>query len=207
MKKILSTSALVAASLITFGQSVDIYSPSSLPSAYTSANYNQVITFTVPSTATISTAAFGLPSIPGVPIPTTLPANVTSVNLTVTGLPAGVTGTFDAASGDYAAGTSGTLTLNGQPTAGGTFAIQITSATSGSANIPVLGDFTFPGNINIPIVGNFGVPAVPQVFDKTYTLDVSTGIEDLNLEGLASGYYLVKVLTDKGLVNLRLIKE
>jgi hypothetical protein len=186
MKKIFSTTALIAASLITFGQSVDIYSPASLPGAAVGTNYNQVITFTVPSTATISTSGFGLPSIPGLPIPTSLPANITSTNLTVAGLPNGVTGTFDQASGDYAAGVSGTLTLSGTPTAGGAFTVQITSSTSGSATLPTLGDFSFPGNISVPIVGNFGVPAAPQVFDKSYTLDVSTGIEDLNLNSFSA---------------------
>ncbi len=188
MKKIFSTTALIAASLITFGQSVDIYSPASLPGAAVGTNYNQVITFTVPSTATIGTAGFGLPAGLPIPIPTSLPANITSTTLTVAGLPDGITGTFDQASGMYDAGASGTLTLSGTPTAGGSATVQITSSTSGSASFSApIGDidFTFPGTINAG-VANVPVPAAPQVFDKSYTLDVSTGIEDLNLNSFSA---------------------
>jgi len=190
MKKIFTTSAFIAASFIAFGQSVDIYSPSSLPGAAVGTNYNQVISFTVPSTATISTAGFGLPTagLP-IPIPSSLPASITSTTLTVSGLPAGMTGTFDQASGTYAAGVSGTLTLSGTPTVGGPAAIQIASSTSGAASFsaPIIGniDFTFPGTINAGVT-NLPVPAAPQVFDKSYTLDVSTGIEDLDANSFSA---------------------
>jgi len=63
-------------------------------------------------------------------------------------------------------------------------AVKISSATLAISNISI---FNTAGKL---LLNNSG-----------------TGIEDLNLEGLASGYYLVKVLTDKGLVNLKLIKE
>ena len=184
MKKIFSTTALIAASLITFGQTVDIYSPATLPGAAVGTNYNQVISFTVPTSATISTDAFGLPGGLPIPIPSSLPATITSTTLSVAGLPAGITGTFDQANGMYAAGASGTLTLSGNPTAGGTAAVQISSLTSGSASIQGI-DFTFPGTINA-IVTTLPVPAVPQVFDKLYSLDVSTSIEDLNLNSFSA---------------------
>lgn len=179
MKKLVLSASIIATSLASFAQSIDIYSPATIPGAAVGTTYNQVISFTVPSTATISTAAFGLPAIPGLPIPSTLPANITATTLTVAGLPAGVTGTFDAATGEYAAGTSGTLTLNGAPTEGGSFTVQITSSTAGSATLTGLGDFTFPGTIATPFT-NIPVPALPQLFDKSYTMDVTTGIEDLN---------------------------
>jgi len=119
-----------------------------------------------------------------IPIPSTVPATITSTTLTVSGLPAGMTGTFDQASGTYAAGASGTLTLNGTPTVGGPAAIQITSTTSGAASIAGF-DFNFPGTINAGIT-TLPVPAAPQVFDKLYSLDVSTGIEDLDANSFSA---------------------
>lgn len=151
----LGTTAMVSAQVFTPGASA--LPDGTLGEAYT----DQVISFTVPATADINSSVLGDPiSIPGVPIPIPNPnqevsADITDVTWAVEGLPAGMTATCDATPCTYVANASGTITISGTPTESGTFTIDITSLTNGSATLPA------------PISQTFAFPqAVPQVLDE-----------------------------------------
>src|SRR5688572_20138471 len=114
MKKILLfTFLLVAFSTGVFAQ-VNPFTPASgaLPNATVGVQYDQAITFTVPTTATIDPAAFGQLPVPVSPFD----ADIDTVKFVVVGLPAGLTGTFDNGTGIYLAGASGTVTITGVAT-------------------------------------------------------------------------------------------
>lgn len=102
----------------------------------------QVLNFTVPATADINTSIFGDPMvIPGVPTPIPNPnldlsADITDVTWTVDGLPAGLSAVCNLNPCTYLANASGTITINGTPTEDGTFIVNITSITNGSATMP-----------------------------------------------------------------------
>jgi len=146
----------------------------------------QTLSFTVPATADFNTAALGDPiTVPGVPLPIPNPnldlsADVTDVTWTVEGLPAGMTATCDVASCMYVANASGTITLAGTPTEAGTFTINVTSSTNGSATLPA------------PISQTIAFPqAVPAMLDESgYTLVITdpNGISEAN-ETFSLGVY------------------
>ncbi len=145
-----------------------------LGQAYTA----QVLSFTVPATVDINTSVLGSPIvIPGVPVPIPNPnldlsATVTDVTWAVEGLPAGMTATCDATPCTYVANASGTITISGTPTQAGTFTIDITSLTNGSATLPA------------PISQTIAFPqAIPAALDESgYTMTVvdPNGIEESN---------------------------
>lgn len=136
--------------------------------------YSQDITFTIPAQITVDAADFGAPT----SVPVT--ADVTSTVLAVEGLPSGLSFDCDNGNCDYAANATGTITISGTPTEGGTFTVQITSLTSGSATVPVLGSITFP-DPNGPLGP---IPAAPGALDSDeYDMDIAGGsnaVEELN---------------------------
>lgn len=145
---------------------------SALPNGEVGQPYaGTTINFTVPTTVNLNTSVLGDPiSVPGVPLPLPNPnldvdATVTDVTWAVEGLPAGLTATCSASPCTYVAGATGTITISGTPTQGGTFTIDITSLTNGSATLPA------------PISQTIAFPqAVPSVLDETgYTMNVAGG--------------------------------
>lgn len=154
-----------------------VYNPAAsegLPDGAVGLTYTTEINVNVPASIAINTAIFGDPIvIPGVPLPIPNPnmdleAAVTSVTLALSGLPSGLSYACSASGCAFAAGSSGTITVSGTPTTGGSFQVDITSLTDGSADIPTFGTFPFPQ----PIPGAFDEPG--------YALFVASpdGIED-----------------------------
>jgi len=152
MKKSLLSSVLMLGMGYTcaFAQ---VYSPaaSALPNGQSGQVYaGQVINVNIPTEITINTSIFGDPLIiPGVPFPIPNPnqdlsAQVTSTVLTVAGLPSGLSYTCSPANCTFPGGSSGTISIVGTPTQAGTFTIDITSLTNGSADVPQLGVTPFP---------------------------------------------------------------
>lgn len=177
MKRLLLSSAV--ALFFVGGASAQMnYAPTAsqgIASGSVGQSYSQDITFTVPSQITVDAADFGAPT----SLPVT--ADVTSTVLTVEGLPSGLTATCDNGTCDYAANASGTITISGTPTQGGSFTVTVTSATSGSATVPVVGNITFPDPN-----GPFGpIPAAPGALDSDdYTMDIAGGgnsVTELNV--------------------------
>lgn len=158
-----------------FGASAQTFTPAggaALPNGEVGQPYaGTTINFTVPTTVSLNTSVLGDPIvIPGVPIPVPNPnvdvdADVTDVTWAVEGLPAGLTATCDANPCTYVAGAAGSITISGTPTEGGSFTIDITSLTNGSATLPA------------PISQTIAFPqAVPAVLDESgYTMDVAGG--------------------------------
>lgn len=137
-----------------------MYSPAAsegLLSGMMEQPYSTVISVSVPQQVSMNTSIFGDPIVvPGLPFPIPNPnmdleATVTTVALSLSGLPAGLTYSCSAANCSFAAGSSGTVTISGTPTAGGTFTVNIVSQTDGSASIPAIGVMPFPQ----PIPGAF----------------------------------------------------
>lgn len=170
--------------------SAQTFSPAggtALPSGTLGQSYAaQVLSFTVPATADANTSVLGDPIVvPGVPLPIPNPnvavtADVTDVTWAVEGLPTGMTATCDATPCTYVANASGTITIAGTPTEAGTFTINITSLTNGSATLPA------------PISQTIAFPqAVPQVLDESgYTMTVvdPNGIAESN-QVFSLGFY------------------
>lgn len=138
--------------------------PSALPQGTLGESYvGQTLAFDVPTSVTISTADLGLP------IPFEVDADISDVTWTVEGLPNGLTATCDISSCNYDGGATGTITISGTPTESGSFTINITSETNGSADVQ--------GN-----VVDFPQP-LPGLLDESgYTLSVvdPNGIQDLD---------------------------
>lgn len=191
-KKVLSSVVILglsAASVVA-----QIYTPgaSPLPNGEVGEVYaGQTITFTVPTTATVDGAVVGdavaaafpaAAAFTGALAGQSFPLDVISTTLSVAGLPAGVTAACDEPSCLYDAGVSGSITLSGTPTEQGTFTINITSLTSGSAD---LSDFL--SSLPFPIPGiptTFELPQpAPGAFDESgYTMSVTdpSGIAEQN---------------------------
>lgn len=166
-------------------------SASALPSGTLNQAYpGQVINFTVPATAPISgsaisgalTAAFpaAAPFV-GLLGGLTLDLTISTTTLTVEGLPSGVTATCSATPCTFAAGASGSFTLGGTPTEEGPFTIDITSLTSGDADLSAL-IAQLPINPGLP--GTLALPQpIPGALDETgYSLFVNNpnGIAERN---------------------------
>ncbi|MBI1289476.1 MAG: T9SS type A sorting domain-containing protein [Flavobacteriales bacterium] len=175
-----------------FAVNAQVYNPSAsaLPSGTINEAYaGQVINFTVPLTSTVDGATVGsavaaafpqAAAITGLLGGQSFPLNVQSVTLSVTGLPAGVTATCDATPCTYVAGASGSITLAGTPTQAGNFTIDITSLTSGEADLSA-----FAGALSgFGIPSTFAIPQpIPGALDETgYTMNVNdpNGIEEAN---------------------------
>jgi len=167
-------SALLLSSGICMAQMYDPAASAGLPDGAVGQAYSTVINVNVPTSVAINTSIFGDPIvIPGVPLPIPNPnmdveATVTSVTLAVAGLPGGLSHTCSSPGCVFAAGASGTITISGNPTAGGNFQVDITSLTNGSADIPTIGTVAFP-------------QPVPGAFDETgYAMSVAypEGIEE-----------------------------
>ncbi|MCF8460837.1 MAG: T9SS type A sorting domain-containing protein [Flavobacteriales bacterium] len=175
-----------------FSANAQMYTPSAsvLPAGTLNAAYaGQVISFTVPTVsevdgATVASAvAAAFPqaaAFTGALSGQTFPLNVSSTTLTVTGLPAGVTATCDASPCTYIGGESGSITLAGAPTQAGSFTIDITTLTSGEADLSqfaaMLSGFGIPSTFAIP-------QPVPGALDETgYTMNVTNpnGIKEAN---------------------------
>lgn len=182
MKKLLllNVAGLLAAS-VAFGQMN--YMPTvsqGLASGEVGTAYSQDITFTVPDSVQIDVSSLA----PGLPVAVPpFTAAVTSTVLAVEGLPAGLSAACNLTGCDYGTGISGTISITGTPTQGGTFTVTVTSLTSGSgtADIPFLGPTTvnFPGTIQ-----GQSVPEAPGVLDsEDYTMDIAGGgnaVQELN---------------------------
>lgn len=173
MKKLLllNVAGLLAVNL-AFGQMN--YAPSAaqgLASGSVGTAYSQDISFTVPDSVPVSASDFGV----SLPIPP-FTAAVTSTVLTVEGLPNGLTASCSVGSScDFATGVTGTITISGTPTEGGTFSVKVASSTSGSGTVdlPFVGATTvdFPGTVQ-----GQNVPAAPGILDSdSYTMDIAGG--------------------------------
>ncbi len=186
MKKILLFALLLAGANVGIFAQVNPFTPPSgaLPNATVGAQYTQtdIISFTIPSTATIDPASFGaLPG--GITVPP-FDADIDTVKFIVVGLPAGLTAVFDNGTGIYLAGASGTLSITGIATSSTTAdSIIIESQTSGSGTlqVPLVGalPITFPGTVTTPL-GAQDVPAAPGVFDGGPYSMMTVGVQELN---------------------------
>lgn len=182
---ILALGTAFAAHSQMFNPSASVLPAGTLDEVYA----GQVINFTVPTTSTVdgatvaSAVAAAYPqaaALTGLLSGQSFPLNVSSVTLSVEGLPAGVTGTCDATPCTYVAGAAGSITLAGTPTQAGTFTVDITSLTSGEADLS-----QFASQLAIAgIPSTFALPQpVPGALDETgYTMAVSdpNGIEEAN---------------------------
>ncbi len=186
-------------SILMLGASCGAYaqfnpSASALPEATINTVYvGQVINFTVPATGSVAGSAVAGPLISGLGLPATvapliqaalgsqdIPLSITNTTLSVSGLPLGVTATCDATPCTYTAGASGTITLGGTPTVGGTFSIDINTLTNGDADLSAIASIDPTGQVP----STFAMPqAVPGAWDEEgYTMNVSdpAGIEESN---------------------------
>lgn len=184
-------------SIFTFGFAASsiaqTYSPSAsaLPNGTLNQSYaGQVINFTIPATTPISgsaisgalTAAFpaAAPFV-GLLGGLTLDLTISTTTLTVEGLPAGVTATCSSTPCTFPAGESGSFTLSGTPTEDGSFTVDITSMTSGDADLSAL-LAQLPINPGLP--GTLALPQpIPGALDEAgYTLFVAdpNGIAERN---------------------------
>ncbi|MBP9152572.1 MAG: T9SS type A sorting domain-containing protein [Flavobacteriales bacterium] len=175
-----------------FSANAQMYTPSAsaLAAGTLGAPYaGQVISFTVPTVATIdgatvaSAVAAAFPqaaAFTGMLSGQTFPFNVSSTTLTVTGLPSGILGNCDASPCMYVAGADGSITLAGTPTQAGSFTIDITTLTSGEADLSA-----FASQLALAgIPSTFAIPQpVPGTLDETgYTMNVTNpnGIKEAN---------------------------
>lgn len=170
-----------------------MYSPaaSALPAGSVGQVYaGQTINFTVPATTTVSGAVVAnavaaqfpqFSAFTGAISGQTFPLTITSTTLSVEGLPSGITATCSATPCTFLAGASGNISLAGTPTSGGNFTVNITSLTSGEADLSAY-IAALPINPGIP--GVIAIPQpVPTVLDEAgYTMVVSgtNGIEESN---------------------------
>ena len=169
-------------------------SASALPSGTINQAYvGQVISFTVPATGSVDGATVAGPLISGLGLPATiaplisgalagqtLPLSITNSTLSVSGLPAGVTATCDATPCTYTAGSSGTITLSGTPTVGGTFSIDINTLTNGDADLSAIASIDPTGQVP----STFALPtSVPGAWgEEGYSMNISdpAGIAESN---------------------------
>lgn len=182
------------------GANAQMYNPSAsaLPAGTKDVAYaGQVINFTVPAVSTVDGATVGAAVAAAFPQAAAFtgflagqnfPLNVSSTTLSVSGLPAGVTATCDAPPCTYVANASGFFTLAGTPTAAGMFTIDITTLTSGEADLS-----QFAGQLaTFGIPSSFAIPQpIPGALDETgYTMNVAdpNGIEENN-EVFSLGLY------------------
>lgn len=186
-KTLLSVFAISLSVAVATAQTFSPAGGTALPGGTLGQAYSgQVLSFTVPASVDINTSVLGDPiAVPGVPIPIPNPnldlsAAVTDVTWAVEGLPQGLTAVCDASPCTYVANAAGTITISGTPTEAGTFTINITSLTNGSATLPA------------PISQTIAFPqAVPTVLDESgYTMTVTdpNSIEEAN-EVFSLGFY------------------
>ncbi len=186
-KTLLSVLVIGLSATVASAQNFSPAGGSALPGGTINEAYSgTVLSFTVPATADFNTAALGDPiDIPGSPFPIPNPnldltADVTDVTWAVEGLPAGLTAVCDATPCTYVANASGTITISGTPTEAGTFTINVTSLSNGSATLPA------------PISQTIAFPqAVPGMLDEDgYTMSVSdpNGIAEANQDFSLSVY-------------------
>lgn len=167
-------------------------SASALPNGTLNQAYaGQVINFTIPATAPISGSAISGALTAAVPAAApfvgllgglSLDLTISTTTLTVEGLPSGVTAVCDAPPCTYAAGSSGFFTLSGTPTQAGAFTINITSLTSGDADLSsFIAQVPIPG---LPIPSTLALPQpIPGALDENgYTMFVNdpNGIAERN---------------------------
>jgi hypothetical protein len=189
MKKTLLTIFSIGAFAI--GTSAQTFTPAA-GSALTGASQGvpyagQTINAAIPTTANVTGAQIiaALPSQAAAAAAvidpnSTYPISVTSTVLTVAGLPSGLS---DDCNGCIVNGGSDRdIVITGTPTEGGSFTIDVTSATTGETEIQ---GFTIPfgGTLDLGIPGLPGVPipTLPGVLDaEGYTMSVMTGIEEAN---------------------------
>lgn len=175
---------------------------SALPSGTINQAYvGQVISFTVPATGSVDGSTVAGPLLSGLGLPAaiepliqgalggqSLPLSITSTTLSVSGLPAGVTATCDATPCTYTAGSSGTITLGGTPTVGGTFSIDINTMTNGDADLSAIASQDPTGQVP----STFALPqAVAGAWDEEgYSMMISdpAGIDESN-EVFSLGLY------------------
>lgn len=172
-----------------FNPSASVITSASINEAYA----GQVIEFTVPAVGSVPGTAVAGPLISGLGLPATIaplvegflgsqnvPLSITNSTLSVSGLPAGITATCDATPCTYMAGASGTITLSGTPTEGGTFSIDILTLSNGEADLSALAAQDPTGQVP----STFAMPQpVGGAWDEEgYTMSVSdpNGIEESN---------------------------
>jgi hypothetical protein len=190
-KTLLSTITILGFGAYTaLGQ---MYSPaaSTLPAGAVAQVYaGQTINFTVPQTTTVSGSVVAdavaaqfpqFSAFTGAISGQTFPLTITSTTLSVEGLPSGLTATCSATPCTFLAGASGNISLAGTPTSGGNFTVNITSLTSGEADLSAY-IAALPINPGIP--GVIAIPQpVPSVLDEAgYTMVISgtNAIEESN---------------------------
>ncbi|MGB1317698.1 MAG: T9SS type A sorting domain-containing protein [Flavobacteriales bacterium] len=200
MKKTL-LSIIVLGSAV-FSLSAQTYSPTAVDGLATgslSASYADDIEIANgAATATVGLTDLGLPgaitALLPAGSPTSFTFDVTSVSYTAEGLPSGLS----SSSANVLAGGAGTVSLTGTPTEAGLFVVNLTSETSGAADISALLDALdgIPGAAlalaAAGVTNPFTVPQpVPGLFDEEgYELFVNdpNGIEEAN-ETFSLGVY------------------
>lgn len=194
MNKIL---LILAAASLPFGIAAQTYSPSAtdgIPGGSLATAYTQDIAVTIPTDVDIDLSLIpGLPNIPSLPgLPSLASMTVTTTTLSVDGLPGGLNGTCSPAC-TFAGGTSGTITISGTPTAAGEYGVDISSSTTGIADMSgLIGALQLVPDPTGTIAGiiaqipqTIPVPAVPGIMDEgTYSMFVTdpNGIQDLDSE-------------------------
>jgi len=166
-------------------------------------NPNPTITLTSAASTTNQAGCTG----PGAPItPITYQLSGTATNLTVTGLPAGISGTFN--SGPRV------LTISGTPTVSGVFTYTV-SSTGSCANTSTTGTLTIysgvpaqPGTITgstaiCPVVNGltYSIAAVPNA--TSYTWSVPVGFTIVSGDGTTSITVNVGALANSGQISVR----
>lgn len=173
MKKLLLSNVLGLALIGgAFAQGYTPAPPSGLPDGTVGTAYSQTIDFVIPDSVSVDAQDFGAP----VSLP--LNAGISSTILAVTGLPNGLSASCDVGNCTYGPGDSGTITISGNPTEGGTFTVAVGSTTDGAADLPSFPPFFAGGLTPFP-------QPVPGLLDSDdYTMNVAGGgsaVEELDL--------------------------
>jgi hypothetical protein len=185
MKKTL-LSILTIAGLGALSANGQTFAPTAmqgLPDGTVGVAYSEDISISdIPATTTVDISALGLPSVvdqflPLIPggVPTSFDFTVTSVTFTVSELPSD----FSATSSAIAPLGSDVITVSGTPLAASSSVVNVTSLTSGSADLTAVFDAAGTlGGVALAAAGvtnPFPVPApVPGLFDEEgYTMNVT----------------------------------
>jgi hypothetical protein len=209
MKKTLLS--IFVLSTAVYGLSAQTYSPSAadgIPGGSLSESYSQDIAVSIPASVDIDLSLIpGLPTIPSIPgLPSLVSMSVTATSLTVEGLPLGLSAACSPTC-TVSGGSSTTITVSGSPTQSGAFAVEVTSSTTGIADMSGLvstlqlaataAALLDPAlaaqltDIIAQIPENFPVPAIPGIMDEgTYNMFITdpNGIKEAN-ETFSLGIY------------------
>lgn len=208
MKTLFLSTAVIGLFSLTI--SAQTFSPSggtALPSGVLGQAYSaQVLSFTVPATATVDVSALSPIPIPGLP---SIDADVTNVTWSVEGLPTGMTATCDASPCTYVANASGTITIAGTPTEAGNFTINIVSSVEGSATLPapVSQTIAFPQPLSGPldengytmsVVDPNGIEENNEVFSLSLYPNPTVGNATLDVNSTVAGQATIDIYSITG---------